>query len=107
MDRMTRISSPVLYAEGPAVLVAYEVSKAAGDPRRRFHVTVRGDVYGPDLVMFTGTMDDLHELLLGLHNVLGDAAESPDGRAERVVLRPTEAVDALDGYGLAEGPSVD
>ena len=37
-------------------------------------------------------MNDLHDLFLGLHNVLSDAAETGDGRAERVV-RPTEAVD--------------
>jgi hypothetical protein len=113
---MTRMSTPILHVEGPTVLTAYEVDPATGDPRRRFHVTIRPDTYGADLVLFAGSLDDLHDLYLGLHNVVSDAGGSPDGRAEQVVGRPTEAVDVLDtlraggrDWQIAEGegPSVD
>lgn len=104
---MTRLSTPYLHVEGTTVLTAYETTKAPGDPRRRFHVTIRTDPYGSDLALYTGSLDDLHELFLGLHNVLDDAAQSPDGHADREILRPTEAVDLDEGYGLAEGPLVD
>ena len=111
MDRMTELSALIMHVEGATVLAAYEVAPLDEAPHlRRFHVAVRPNTYGPNLLLFAGAVDDLHDFLLGLHNVLSDAAESRDGRAERVVLRPTEAVDALDipeGYGLAEGPSVD
>ena len=100
MDRMTRIL-PILHVDGPTVLYAYEVEPAPGDPRRRAHVTVRPDVYGADLLLFAGTLDDLHDLFLGLHNVLDAAVQSPDGHAERTVGRPTEAVDqAEDGLSV-------
>jgi len=100
---MSRISNPVMYVEGETTLVAYETPPHSGT--RWFHVSVRTDPYGPDLVTFVGSLADLHEFLLGLHNVLVDAGQSPDGRAERQVLVPTEAADLdrlgaeLDGIG--------
>jgi len=116
MDRMSRISSPVLHVEGETALVAYEVTPAVPGVRR-FHVSVRTDPYGPDLVTFVGGLNDLHDFLLGLHNVLVDGGSSPDGRADRTVLVPVEAADLdrlgeeLDeipeGYGFREGPFED
>ncbi|HEU5241183.1 MAG TPA: hypothetical protein VFU25_04155 [Ornithinibacter sp.] len=94
---MTRLSTPILHVEGETSLVAYEVTPPPGGPRW-FHVSIRTDPYGPDILTFAGNLVDLHEFLLGLHNVLVDAGQSPDGRADRVVLTPTEAAD-LDRLG--------
>ena len=105
---MTFMNTPAVIVEGPTILNAYEVTPTDAQPDvRRFHVDIRGGTYAPVVLMFAGGMNDLHDLFLGLHNVLSDAAETGDGRADRVVLRPTEAVDLPDEYGLAEGPSVD
>jgi len=94
---MTFLNTPAVIVEGPTVLTAYEVTPIDEQPDiRRFHVVIRESTYGPVVVTFAGGMNDLHDLLLGLHNVLSDAAESPDGRAERIVLEPTEAVDLVD-----------
>jgi len=93
---MTRLSTPVLHVEGETTLVAYEVPPPEGT--RWFHVSIRTEPYGPPLLTFAGSLMDLHDFLLGLHNVLSDAGESPDGRAERQVLIPTEAAD-LDRLG--------
>lgn len=97
MDRMTFLNTPTVIVEGATVLQAYEVPPIDAQPEvRRFHVAIREDTYGPVTLVFAGGMNDLHDIFLGLHNVLSDAAETGDGRAERVVLRPTEAVDAAD-----------
>jgi hypothetical protein len=94
---MTYVDRPSVQVRGVTTLHAYEVPPIDDDPdRRRFHVDVRGGTYGPSQLLFAGAMDDLHDFFLGLHNVLSDAAETGDGRAERVVLRPTEAVDFPD-----------
>lgn len=93
---MTEMSQLIMHVEGATVLAAYEVAPIDEAPGRRFHVAIRPSTYGPNLLVFAGGVDDLHDFLLGLHNVLSDAAESPDGRADRVVLRPTEAVDFPD-----------
>ena len=101
---MTFMGTPVVHVEGPVVLTAYEVTPPA-DGRRWFHVDLRSGVYGPVLLTFAGAMDDLHEVLLGLHNVLVDAAQSPDGRADTTVLeRPVTAEDVADLLNDAAGP---
>ena len=97
---MTFMNVPTVIVEGSTHLSAYEVAPTDQEPDvRRFHVSLRQSTYDPIIVMFAGGVNDLHDLFLGLHNVLSDAAETGDGRAERVVLRPTEAVDVLDELG--------
>lgn len=98
---MTYVSHPTVMVDHPTVLIAFEATPTVGGGRR-FHVDIRPTRYETPLLTFAGTLDDLHALFLGLHNVLVDAGTNEAGRAETVV-EPSDDGPGADRVGLVGG----